>query len=158
MGRFAVSGQMVLSSTACTGSRRRAAKCRSCSRWRSLPFTSPPWLQVPPAERRSRRRPARSLAGERRMARDNELRSGFLVHDYILTFEIADGDKRAKLAGLCEGDWAGDRVSATTWEVSTKLSPDAIQNTLLELLGDGARAVYYYLSDSKRIFRVVLTG
>jgi hypothetical protein len=92
------------------------------------------------------------------MARDNELRSGFLVHDYILTFEIADGDKRAKLAGLCEGDWAGDRVSATTWEVSTKLSPDAIEKTLLELLGDGDRAVYYYLSDSKRIFRVVLSG
>jgi hypothetical protein len=92
------------------------------------------------------------------MARDDELRSGFLTHDYILTFEIADADMRAKLAGLCVQDWAGDSVSATTWEVSTKLSPDAIEKTLLELLGDGDRAVYYYLSDSKRIFRVVLTG
>jgi hypothetical protein len=29
---------------------------------------------------------------------------------------------------------------------------------LLEILGEGDRAAYYYLSDSKRIFRVVLTG
>ena len=92
------------------------------------------------------------------MARDNELRSGFLNHDYMLTFEIADADKRAKLAELCEGDWLGDKVTATAWEVSTKLSPDAIEKTLLDLLGEGDRAVYYYLSDSKRIFRVVLTG
>jgi hypothetical protein len=92
------------------------------------------------------------------MPRDNELRSGFLNHDYLLTFEIADANKSAKLASLCEGDWLGDRVTATAWEVSTKLSPDAIEKTLLELLGEGDRAVYYYLSDSKRIFRVVLTG
>jgi hypothetical protein len=92
------------------------------------------------------------------MARDNELRSGFLNHDYVLTFEIADTVKRAKLAALCEEDWAGDRVTASTWEVSTKLSPDAIEKTLLDLLEEGDRAVYYYLSDSKRVFRVVLAG
>jgi hypothetical protein len=92
------------------------------------------------------------------MARDNELRSGFLNHDYLLTFEIKDEEKRAKLSALCEGDWLGDKVTATTWEVSTKLSPDAIEKALLELLAEGDRAVYYYLSDSKRVFRVVLTG
>jgi hypothetical protein len=92
------------------------------------------------------------------MARDNQLRSGFLNHDYLLTFEIADETKRAKLTELCEGEWLGDRVTSTSWEVSTKLSPDAIEKTLLDLLGEGDRAVYYYLSDSKRIFRVVLSG
>jgi hypothetical protein len=92
------------------------------------------------------------------MARDNELRSGFLNHDYLLTFAIADEGKREKLVELCEGDWLGDKVTPTSWEVSTKLSPDAIEKTLLDLLGEGDRAVYYYLSDSKRIFRVVLTG
>jgi hypothetical protein len=92
------------------------------------------------------------------MARDNELRSGFLNHDYLLTFDIQDAAKREKLAQLCEGDWLGDKVTEAAWEVSTKLSPDAIEKTLLELLGEGDRVVYYYLSDSKRIFRVVLTG
>ena len=92
------------------------------------------------------------------MARDNELRSGFLNHDYLLTFEIKDVAKRDKLLELCEGEWSGDPVTASTWEVSTRLSPDAIEKTLLELLGEGDRAVYYYLSDSKRIFRVVLNG
>jgi hypothetical protein len=92
------------------------------------------------------------------MPRDNELRSGFLNHDYLLTFEVADPERRAKLSELCEGDWMGDRVTDTTWEVSTKLSPDAIEKTLLALLADGDRATYYYLSDSKRIFRVVLKG
>jgi hypothetical protein len=29
---------------------------------------------------------------------------------------------------------------------------------ILELLGDADRAVYYYLSDSKRMFRVLLSG
>jgi hypothetical protein len=92
------------------------------------------------------------------MPRDNELRSGFLNHDYLLTFEIADAARREQLGALCEGDWMGDKVGATTWEVSTKLSPDAIEKTLLGILGAGDRAAYYYLSDSKRIFRVVLTG
>jgi hypothetical protein len=92
------------------------------------------------------------------MARDDELRSGFLNHDYLLTFEVKDAAQRAKLVALCEGDWMGDKVTEATWEVSTKLAPDAIEKTLLEILGEGDRAVYYYLSDSKRIFRVVLSG
>jgi hypothetical protein len=92
------------------------------------------------------------------MPRDEELRSGFMNHDYILTFDIADEDQREKLSVLCATEWQGDKVNATTWEVSNKLSPDALEKTILDLLGDGDRAVYYYLSDSKRVFRVVLTG
>jgi hypothetical protein len=92
------------------------------------------------------------------MTRDNELRSGFMNHDYILTLQIADAEKHEKLATLCGGDWDGDAVVATTWEVSTKLSPDALEKTILDVIGEGDRVVYYYLSDSKRIFRVVLTG
>ncbi len=92
------------------------------------------------------------------MPRDNELRSGFLNHDYLLTFEVKDSAKRERLTALCEGEWLGDRVTGTTWEVSTRLSPDAIEKALLEILMEGDRAAYYYLSDSKRIFRVVLTG
>ena len=92
------------------------------------------------------------------MTRDNELHSGFLNHDYVLTFDIADTDKRDRLLALCAGDWQGDKVTEGTWEVSTKLSPDAIEKALLDLLEAGDRAIYYYLSDSKRIFRVVLTG
>jgi hypothetical protein len=92
------------------------------------------------------------------MPKDDELRSGFMNHDYILTFDIADEDQREKLATLCATDWQGDRVNATTWEVSNKLSPDAIEKTILDILGEGDRAVYYYLSDTKRVFRVVLTG
>jgi hypothetical protein len=92
------------------------------------------------------------------MTRDNELRSGFMNHDYILTFQIADAAKREKLGALCGGDWDGDAVVETTWEVSTKLSPDALEKAILALIGEGDRVVYYYLSDSKRIFRVVLSG
>jgi hypothetical protein len=92
------------------------------------------------------------------MTRDNELRSGFMNHDYILTLQIADAVKREKLVALCGGAWDGDAVVATTWEVSTKLSPDALEKTILDVIGEGDRVVYYSLSDSKRIFRVVLTG
>jgi len=53
------------------------------------------------------------------MTRDNELRSGFMNHDYILTLQVADAGKREKLAALCAGDWDGDAVVAATWEVST---------------------------------------
>ncbi len=92
------------------------------------------------------------------MTRDNELRSGFMNHDYILTFEVADASQREKLLALCSGGWDGDAVIPTTWEVSTKLSPDALEKAILDVIGEGDRVVYYYLSDSKRIFRVVLTG
>jgi hypothetical protein len=92
------------------------------------------------------------------MPRDNELRSGFMNHDYVLTFEVADEGARGKLIEMCEADWEGDRVNAATWEISTKMSPDALEKEILARLAEGDRAVYYYLSDSKRIFRVVLSG
>jgi len=90
------------------------------------------------------------------MPRDNKLYSGFVRHDYILTFSIQDEQSRARLLELCAGPWQGDEVTAHTWEISNELSPDDMERTIGELLGEGDRAAYYYLSDSKRMFRVVL--
>lgn len=90
------------------------------------------------------------------MPRDDTLRSGFVLHDYVLTFSIEDAARRAKLVELCRGPWQGDEVTASTWEVSNTLSPDQMEDAILALLGDRDRCVYYYLSDSKRMFRVVL--
>lgn len=90
------------------------------------------------------------------MPRDNKLYSGFVNHDYILTFSIADAASRGKLIDLCKGPWLGDEVTPDTWEISNPLSPDQMEREILGLLGDNDRAAYYYLSDSKRMFRVVL--
>lgn len=90
------------------------------------------------------------------MPRDDRLYSGFVRHDYVLTFQVRDEARRAKIVELCAGPWLGDEVTPTTWEVSNTLSPDEMERTLLALLEDGDRVVYYYLSDSKRIFRVML--
>lgn len=90
------------------------------------------------------------------MPRDNKLYSGFVRHDYILTFSIRDDASRARLLALCAGVWQGDEVTPGTWEISNALSPDALESAVGELLGDEDRAAYYYLSDSKRMFRVVL--
>lgn len=90
------------------------------------------------------------------MARDDKLYSGFVRHDYLLTFDIADEAQRSRLIELARGPWQGDEVTTTTWEVSNDLSPDQMETAIVELLGDGDRAVYYYLSDAKRMFRVVL--
>jgi hypothetical protein len=90
------------------------------------------------------------------MARDNKLYSGFVRHDYILTFSIEDEASRAKLVELCAGPWQGDEVTPSTWEISNTLSPDEMETTIVDLLGERDRAAYYYLSDSKRMFRVVL--
>jgi hypothetical protein len=90
------------------------------------------------------------------MARDNRLYSGFVRHDYVLTFQVADPARRARLVELCAGPWQGDEVTPHTWEVSNTLSPDEMERALLDILDDGDRVVYYYLSDSKRIFRVLL--
>jgi hypothetical protein len=90
------------------------------------------------------------------MARDNKLYSGFVRHDYILTFSIEDAASRAKLVELCSGPWQGDEVTPSTWEISNTLSPDEMEATIGDLLGERDRAAYYYLSDSKRMFRVVL--
>jgi len=90
------------------------------------------------------------------MPRDNRLYSGFVLHDYVLTFEVASPEARGKLTALCAGPWLGDEVTPHTWEVSNSLSPDEMERALLDILEDGDRVVYYYLSDSKRIFRVLL--
>ena len=90
------------------------------------------------------------------MPRDDTLRSGFVLHDYVLTFSIEDDGRRAKLVELCKGPWQGDEVTASTWEVSNTLSPDQMEDAILAVLGERDRCVYYYLSDSKRMFRVVL--
>jgi hypothetical protein len=90
------------------------------------------------------------------MPRDNRLYSGFVLHDYVLTFQLASPESRQKLVELCAGPWLGDQVTPTTWEVSNTLSPDEMERTLLDIMEDGDRVVYYYLSDSKRVFRVVL--
>jgi hypothetical protein len=90
------------------------------------------------------------------MARENKLYSGFVRHDYILTFSIEDEASRAKLVELCAGPWQGDEVTPSTWEISNTLSPDQMEATIGDLLGERDRAAYYYLSDSKRMFRVVL--
>ncbi|WP_437482508.1 hypothetical protein WME75_40940 [Sorangium sp. So ce1014] len=90
------------------------------------------------------------------MPRDNKLYSGFVNHDYILTFSIADEANRARLVALCAGPWQGDEVTPGTWEVSNTLSPDQMERAILDQMGDADRAAYYYLSDSKRMFRVLL--
>jgi hypothetical protein len=90
-------------------------------------------------------------------ARDEPL-SGFVRTDFILTFAIASDEARAALTELCASSWQGTRVTASTWEVTSALSPDALESAIVPLLSPGDLAVYYYLSDSKRIFRVVLRG
>ena len=88
---------------------------------------------------------------------DEPLLSGFMNHDYVLTFSIEDAGRRAQLVELCKGPWQGDEVTTSTWEISNDLSPDQMEKQILGLLTDGDRAAYYYLSDAKRIFRVVLS-
>ena len=90
------------------------------------------------------------------MPRDSKLYSGFMNHDYILSFSIVDPESRAKLIALCNGPWQGDEVTPDTWEISNDLSPDDMEREILALMGDEDRAAYYYLSDTKRMFRVVL--
>jgi hypothetical protein len=90
------------------------------------------------------------------MPRDNKLYSGFVNHDYILSFAVADAANRARLIELCSGPWQGDEVIPNTWEISNTLSPDQMERAILELMGADDRAAYYYLSDSKRMFRVIL--
>lgn len=99
--------------------------------------------------------------------KDDRLHSGFLNHDYLVVFAIADERRRRRLIEQCEGPWMGDAISDSAWEVSNDLSPDAMEKALGEHLCDGDRCAYYYLTPpmptgvagappSKRIFRVVL--
>ena len=82
--------------------------------------------------------------------------SGFLRHDYVLTFEVADPVRREALRVWCREELAGDEITASTWEVSTELGPHEMERRLLAFLDEADRAAYYYLSDAKRIFRVDL--
>src|SRR5262249_23379003 len=91
-----------------------------------------------------------------RMPRDNKLYSGFMLHDYILTFSIADAARRQKLEELCAGPWQGDRVVPQTWQVSNTLSPDPMERAIPDCIDEGDSVTYYYLSGSKRLFRVML--
>jgi hypothetical protein len=100
--------------------------------------------------------------------RDDRLLSGFLTHDYVLTFTVDDERRREQLVELCRGPWMGDAITDATWEVSNDLGPDEMERALLAVLGDGDKCAYYYLTPpmesgvpgqppSKRIFRVVLS-
>ena len=82
--------------------------------------------------------------------------SGFMNRGYLLIFQIADEANRKKLVALCEGEWQGDQVTEHAWEITNELEPDQMEKTIADLLGDDDRAAYYYLTDAKRMFRVVL--
>jgi hypothetical protein len=82
--------------------------------------------------------------------------SGFMNRGYLLIFQIASEENRQKLAALCEGEWQGDKVTDCAWEITNELNPDQMEKTIADLLGDEDRAAYYYLTDAKRMFRVVL--
>ncbi|MBI2898016.1 MAG: hypothetical protein HYY06_30970 [Deltaproteobacteria bacterium] len=82
--------------------------------------------------------------------------SGFLLHDYVLTFEIADPARGEGLRDLCKSELEGDEITSTTWEISTRLSPHELERKLESFLAEGDRAAYYYLTDTKRLFRVDL--
>jgi hypothetical protein len=83
--------------------------------------------------------------------------SGFMNHDYVVTFSIANTVQREKFAALCRDPWQGDEITASTWEISNDLTPEQMEEAIASLLEDGDRVAYYYLSDSKRIFRIVLS-
>lgn len=91
------------------------------------------------------------------MPRDDKLHSGFIrKDDYVFTFSIEDPERRARMVALCAGPWQGDEVTPNTWEISNELSPDQMESAIVANLGENDRAAYYYLADSKRIFRVML--
>ena len=98
---------------------------------------------------------------------DDRLFSGFMNHDYVLTFSIADPARRQRLVDLCDGPWQGDEVTDGTWEISNDLGPDDMEKALIDLVSEGDRIAYYYLTpplpsgipgvgEAKRIFRVVI--
>jgi hypothetical protein len=88
------------------------------------------------------------------MPRDDQPATGFMNRDYVLTFYVRDPARNAALVALCRDAWRGDEVTPSTWELSTALGPHDLEQAILEHLGGGDRAVFYYLSADKRIFRV----
>ena len=98
----------------------------------------------------------------------DRLLSGFMNHDYVLTFSVHNAESREKLIALCEGPWQGDEITGDCWEISNDLSPDDMEKAIVELIADGDRVAYYYLTppmssgipgtpEAKRIFRVVIS-
>jgi len=94
--------------------------------------------------------------------------SGFMNSDYLLAFHVADAGRRAQLLELCREQLDGEQITTDTWELSTELDPHQLEERIVELLGQGDHAVYYYLTKplpdpaakapaAKRIFRVVLS-
>jgi hypothetical protein len=88
----------------------------------------------------------------------NELTSGFARFDFLLSFSVADAGGRTELAARCEGEWCGTRVGEATWEIAVPLSPGDFELALEPFLRPGDWAIFYYLADSKRFFRVVVRG
>ena len=90
--------------------------------------------------------------------RKDELTSGFVRLDFLLTFTVADPGARGRLTALCKEEWSGTRVGDSTWEVRSASSPAEFEALLAPQLSPGDHAVFYYLADSKRLFRVVVAG
>ena len=87
--------------------------------------------------------------------------SGFARCDFLLSFRVADAKARAALTRLCEEEWNGARAleeGGETWELDTPLDPHALEEALAPHLAKGDRAVFYYVSSAKRLFRVVVEG
>ncbi len=81
---------------------------------------------------------------------------GFFGGDYLVLFAVSDDARRETIRAMCEESWSGERVAGDAWEICNDLGPQDMEAALLALLAPGDRAVYYYLSESKRIFRVVV--
>ena len=90
--------------------------------------------------------------------RGADLTSGFSRFDFLLTYAVADAAAREALEERCAGEWSGTRVGESTWEIATRESPEAFENAIEPFLRRGDRAVFYYLAESKRFFRVVVSG
>ena len=88
----------------------------------------------------------------------HDLTSGFSRFDFLLTFAVADPSAREALATQCAREWGGTQVGDATWEITIPGSPESFEAALEPFLRTGDRAVFYYLSDAKRFFRVVVIG
>ncbi|HEY2513866.1 MAG TPA: hypothetical protein VGI39_23525 [Polyangiaceae bacterium] len=90
------------------------------------------------------------------LRRPGELTSGFVRFDYLVTVTVADPVVRQQLAARFDEEWDGTRTGEATWEIATALSPAEFEEALAPHLAPGDRAVFYYLADTKRFFRVVV--
>lgn len=81
---------------------------------------------------------------------------GFVTADYLVSLAIKSGATIERLARLFEDEWSGERVTDLLWEVSNDLSPQLMEEAILPFLEGADRVIFYYVSDTKRIFRVCL--